>query len=119
MHDVTPQDRPAPAHHPLAPQELGDGLSVISIAKSYDKRVVLSDVSLTVGKGEVVGLLGPNGAGKTTCFYSVMGLVRPDRGRLVLAGQDITGPPTYRRAILGPGYPPQGKIGRAACEYRL
>ena len=107
MHDVTTQDRPAQAHHPLAPQELGDGLSVISIAKSYDKRVVLSDVSLTVGKGEVVGLLGPNGAGKTTCFYSVMGLVRPDRGRIVLDGQDITGLPMYRRAILGLGYLPQ------------
>src|SRR3990167_4184729 len=52
----------------------GNGLAVISIAKSYDKRVVLSDVSLSVGKGEVVGLLGPNGAGKTTCFYSIMGL---------------------------------------------
>src|SRR3546814_1965614 len=47
----------------------GNGLAVVSIAKSYDKRVVLSDVSLSVGKGEVVGLLGPNGAGKTTCFY--------------------------------------------------
>ncbi|HMN54801.1 MAG TPA: ATP-binding cassette domain-containing protein, partial [Sphingopyxis sp.] len=81
----------------------GNGLAVISIAKSYDKRVVLSDVSLTVGKGEVVGLLGPNGAGKTTCFYSVMGLVRPDRGRIVLDGQDITGLPMYRRAILGLG----------------
>jgi ABC-type uncharacterized transport system ATPase subunit len=55
------------------------GLEVISIAKSYDKRAVLTDISLSVGKGEVLGLLGPNGAGKTTCFYSIMGLVRPDR----------------------------------------
>ena len=62
----------------------GNGLAVISIAKSYDKRVVLSDVSLSVGKGEVVGLLGPNGAGKTTCFYSIMGLVKPDAGRIML-----------------------------------
>ena len=92
---------------PQIPQEVSDGLSVISIAKSYDKRVVLSDVSLTVGKGEVVGLLGPNGAGKTTCFYSVMGLVRPDHGRIVLDGQDITNLPMYRRAILGLGYLPQ------------
>ena len=106
MDDVTIQDRAASAR-PLAPQEVGEGLSVISIAKSYDKRVVLSDVSLTVGKGEVVGLLGPNGAGKTTCFYSVMGLVRPDRGRIILDGQDITGLPMYRRAILGLGYLPQ------------
>ncbi|MBO9581750.1 MAG: LPS export ABC transporter ATP-binding protein [Sphingobium sp.] len=82
-------------------------LQVISIAKSYDKRVVLADVSLEVGEGEVVGLLGPNGAGKTTCFYSIMGLVRPDSGRVVLEGVDITGLPMYRRAILGIGYLPQ------------
>mgnify|MGYP006188305347 CR=1 FL=1 len=111
MDDVTIQDRAAQERaasaRPLAPQEVGEGLSVISIAKSYDKRVVLSDVSLTVGKGEVVGLLGPNGAGKTTCFYSVMGLVRPDQGRIILDGQDITGLPMYRRAILGLGYLPQ------------
>lgn len=83
------------------------GLAVVSIAKSYDKRVVLSDVSLTVGRGEVVGLLGPNGAGKTTCFYSVMGLVKPDAGRIMLDGNDITPLPMYRRAILGLGYLPQ------------
>ena len=83
------------------------GLEVVSIAKSYDKRVVLSDVSVRVGLGEVVGLLGPNGAGKTTCFYSVMGLVKPDSGRIMLGGQDITGLPMYRRAILGLGYLPQ------------
>jgi lipopolysaccharide export system ATP-binding protein len=83
------------------------GLEVVSIAKSYDKRVVLSDVSLAVARGEVVGLLGPNGAGKTTCFYSVMGLVKPDSGRVMLDGEDITGLPMYRRAILGLGYLPQ------------
>jgi lipopolysaccharide export system ATP-binding protein len=83
------------------------GLSVVSIAKSYDRKVVLKDVSLGVDRGEVVGLLGPNGAGKTTCFYSVMGLVRPDSGRIILDGQDITGLPMYRRAILGLGYLPQ------------
>ena len=83
------------------------GLEVVSIAKSYDRRAVLSDVSLTVGKGEVVGLLGPNGAGKTTCFYSIMGLVQPDSGRIALDGHDITGLPMYRRAILGLGYLPQ------------
>jgi lipopolysaccharide export system ATP-binding protein len=60
-----------------------------------------------VHRGEVVGLLGPNGAGKTTCFYSVMGLVKPDSGRIVLDGQDITDLPMYRRAILGLGYLPQ------------
>ena len=83
------------------------GLEVISIAKSYDKRSVLSDISLTVGKGEVLGLLGPNGAGKPTCFYSIMGLVRPDAGRILMDGEDVTKLPMYRRAILGLGYLPQ------------
>ncbi len=84
-----------------------DGLEVHSIAKAYDRRAVLHDVSLDVHRGEVVGLLGPNGAGKTTCFYSVMGLVKPDSGRIFLDGQDITDLPMYRRAILGLGYLPQ------------
>jgi lipopolysaccharide export system ATP-binding protein len=104
MNEHSVIDRPeANASQPMA---LG-GLSVVSIAKSYDKRSVLSDVSLTVGRGEVVGLLGPNGAGKTTCFYSIMGLVKPDAGRIELDGQDITHLPMYRRAILGLGYLPQ------------
>jgi lipopolysaccharide export system ATP-binding protein len=88
-------------------QQMNGGLEVRSIAKSYDRRAVLHDVSLDVHRGEVVGLLGPNGAGKTTCFYSVMGLVRPDSGRILLDGQDITELPMYRRAILGLGYLPQ------------
>ena len=83
------------------------GLEVRSIAKAYDRRAVLHDVSLDVHRGEVVGLLGPNGAGKTTCFYSVMGLVKPDSGLIYLDGQDITDLPMYRRAILGLGYLPQ------------
>ncbi|HEX9807150.1 MAG TPA: LPS export ABC transporter ATP-binding protein [Alteraurantiacibacter sp.] len=96
-------DAPANASPPI-PQ---GGLEVISIAKSYDKTPVLSDISLTVGKGEVLGLLGPNGAGKTTCFYSIMGLVRPDTGRILMDGVDVTKLPMYRRAILGLGYLPQ------------
>ena len=83
------------------------GLDVRSIAKAYDGRAVLHDVSLSVSRGEVVGLLGPNGAGKTTSFYSVMGLVKPDSGRIYLDGAEITGLPMYRRAILGLGYLPQ------------
>jgi lipopolysaccharide export system ATP-binding protein len=83
------------------------GLEVRSIAKAYDRRAVLHDVSLSVSRGEVVGLLGPNGAGKTTCFYSVMGLVKPDSGRILLDDRDITDLPMYRRAILGLGYLPQ------------
>src|SRR6186713_1621870 len=96
-------EAPASASPPI-PQ---GGLEVVSIAKSYDKRAVLSDISLTVGKGEVLGLLGPNGAGKTTCFYSIMGLVRPDSGRILMDGVDVTRLPMYRRAILGLGYLPQ------------
>ena len=88
------------------PEEV-PGLAIVSIAKAYDKRAVLNDVSLEVARGEVVGLLGPNGAGKTTCFYSVMGLVKPDAGRILLDGNDVTGLPMYRRAILGLGYLPQ------------
>jgi lipopolysaccharide export system ATP-binding protein len=88
-------------------QQAVGGLEVRSIAKAYDRRAVLHDVSLDVHRGEVVGLLGPNGAGKTTCFYSVMGLVKPDSGRIFLDGQDITELPMYRRAILGLGYLPQ------------
>ena len=92
---------------PLEEAPVDRGLQVVSIAKSYDKRSVLTDVSVSVGRGEVIGLLGPNGAGKTTCFYSVMGLVKPDSGRIMLDGDDITGLPMYRRAILGLGYLPQ------------
>lgn len=103
MDDVTTLDEVEAVHE--AP--ISDGLQVVSIAKSYDKRTVLRDVSVSVGRGEVVGLLGPNGAGKTTCFYSVMGLVKPDAGRIMLDGEDITGLPMYRRAILGLGYLPQ------------
>ena len=91
----------------MEPDAVAGGLEVRSIAKAYDRRAVLHDVSLDVHRGEVVGLLGPNGAGKTTCFYSVMGLVKPDSGRIFLDGQDITELPMYRRAILGLGYLPQ------------
>jgi lipopolysaccharide export system ATP-binding protein len=100
-------ERMAEASANAAPPIPQGGLEVVSIAKSYDKRAVLSDISLTVGKGEVLGLLGPNGAGKTTCFYSIMGLVRPDSGRILMDGIDVTRLPMYRRAILGLGYLPQ------------
>lgn len=109
MNDTTTLESPAAATNisAMASDAMEHGLAVVSIAKSYDKRAVLSDISLSVGRGEVVGLLGPNGAGKTTCFYSVMGLVRPDSGRIMLDGEDITKLPMYRRAILGLGYLPQ------------
>ncbi len=102
MNETATIPRPAAATQPA-----DGGLEVRSIAKSYDKRAVLHDVSLEVHRGEVVGLLGPNGAGKTTCFYSVMGLVKPDSGLIYLDGKDITELPMYRRAILGLGYLPQ------------
>jgi lipopolysaccharide export system ATP-binding protein len=101
-------NQPATIERPVSGAQQANGaLEVRSIAKSYDRRAVLHDVSLDVHRGEVVGLLGPNGAGKTTCFYSVMGLVKPDSGRIFLDGEDITELPMYRRAILGLGYLPQ------------
>jgi lipopolysaccharide export system ATP-binding protein len=107
MNDATVITRTDEAAAAAAGGASTHGLSVDSIAKSYDRKVVLRDVSVAVDRGEVVALLGPNGAGKTTCFYSVMGLVRPDHGRILLDGQDITRLPMYRRAILGLGYLPQ------------
>ena len=77
------------------------------VKKSYSKRAVLTGVNLQIDKGEVVGLLGPNGAGKTTCFYIVVGLVKPDAGRVLLNGRDITQHPMHARARLGVGYLPQ------------
>jgi lipopolysaccharide export system ATP-binding protein len=107
MNETIPIQRPAQAPVERPGDAPVRGLSVVSIANSYDRKVVLSDVSVSVERGEVLGLLGPNGAGKTTCFYSIMGLVKPDSGRILLDGQDITNLPMYRRAILGLGYLPQ------------
>ena len=75
--------------------------------KAYKKRRILEGVSLRVDSGEIVGLLGPNGAGKTTCFYMVVGLVKPDAGRILLDDRDITHHPMHARARLGVGYLPQ------------
>ena len=85
----------------------GGGLAATGLGKTYKKRPVVRNVSLTVRRGEAVGLLGPNGAGKTTTFYMIVGLVRPDTGSISLDGYDITGLPMYRRARLGIGYLPQ------------
>jgi len=79
-------------------------LEAQSLVKTYRGRNVVDGASFSVNQGEIVGLLGPNGAGKTTSFYSVVGLVRPDEGRVLLDGQDITSLPMYRRAQLGIGY---------------
>lgn len=77
------------------------------LVKAYHGRKVVDKVSLEVNEGEVVGLLGPNGAGKTTTFYMIVGLERPDGGRICLNGEDITSLPMHRRAQKGLGYLPQ------------
>jgi len=83
------------------------GLIGHGLGKSFKRRPVLRDVSVSVQRGEVVGLLGPNGAGKTTCFYIITGLIAADTGTVELDGQDITDLPMYRRSRLGIGYLPQ------------
>ncbi len=80
------------------------GLEAQGLVRDYGKWRVVSDVSVNVRRGEVVGLLGPNGAGKTTCFYMIVGLLRPREGRVLLDGRDITAEPVYRRARMGLGY---------------
>ncbi|MFN4950062.1 MAG: LPS export ABC transporter ATP-binding protein [Flavobacteriales bacterium] len=77
------------------------------IRKTYRNRSVVDGVSIEVSQGEIVGLLGPNGAGKTTSFYMIVGLVRPDEGKVFLDGTEITKLPMYKRAQLGIGYLPQ------------
>ena len=79
-------------------------LEAHNLVKTYRGRSVVNGASFYVAQGEIVGLLGPNGAGKTTSFYAVVGLVRPDQGRVELDGKDITGLPMFRRAQLGVGY---------------
>ncbi len=83
------------------------GLRIVNLRKSYRKRTVIRDVSMELGRGEVVALLGPNGSGKTTCFYSIAGLVTPEGGQVIIDGRNITTLPMYRRAKLGIGYLPQ------------
>ncbi len=82
-------------------------LGVKSLVKSFKKRVVVDGVSLGIEPGTVVGLLGPNGAGKTTTFYMIVGLVCPDKGKVLLGDHDITSMPMYERARLGISYLPQ------------
>jgi lipopolysaccharide export system ATP-binding protein len=83
------------------------GLTVSHLRKSYKKRVVIRDVSMSLKRGEVVALLGPNGSGKTTSFYAIAGLVNPEGGSVMIDGIDATYLPMYRRARLGIGYLPQ------------
>tara|TARA_R110000737_G_scaffold295499_1_gene302158 strand:+ start:1694 stop:2470 length:777 start_codon:yes stop_codon:yes gene_type:complete len=83
------------------------GLRIEGLQKSYKKRVVIRDVTMSLDRGEVVALLGPNGSGKTTSFYAIAGLVVPEGGSVTLDGVDVTGLPMYRRSKLGIGYLPQ------------
>lgn len=82
-------------------------LQVRNIYKSYDKRKIIYDVSISVSSGEIVGLLGPNGAGKTTCFYIVCGLILADGGEVLINQNNISNLPMHKRANLGLGYLPQ------------
>ena len=91
----------------LTVQDGDAGLQIINLRKSYRKRLVIRDVSLDLGRGEVVALLGPNGSGKTTCFYAIAGLLTPEGGKVIIDGRDVTPMPMYRRARLGIGYLPQ------------
>lgn len=82
-------------------------LQAKNLAKSYNKRQIIIDVSVEVSSGEIIGLLGPNGAGKTTCFYMIAGLVRQDAGQVFIDDTEITKKPIHARARLGIGYLPQ------------
>ncbi len=103
---------PAPAADPAArpvspPDEHAEVLVTEDLVKIYGGRAVVNGVKLEVGQGEIVGLLGKNGAGKTTSFYMIVGLVRPNSGRVIFSGTDVTNYPMYKRARLGMGYLPQ------------
>ena len=87
--------------------EGSSGLRIVNLRKSYKKKVVIRDVSMTLDRGEVVALLGPNGSGKTTSFYTIAGLVYPEGGSVTIDGRVVTNLPMYRRAKLGISYLPQ------------
>jgi len=85
----------------------GSMLRTEKLMKKYGGRAVVNGVDINLKRGEIVGLLGPNGAGKTTSFYMIVGLVRPNGGRVIFEGEDVTDYPMYRRARMGMGYLPQ------------
>ncbi len=82
-------------------------LAVANLSKSYGRKPVVRGIDFSMHEGEVVGFLGPNGAGKTTCFYMIVGFIKPNTGRILLNGLDITRKPMYKRARLGISYLPQ------------
>ena len=79
-------------------------LKINNLVKAYSDRRVVDNISIEIGRGEIVGLLGPNGAGKTTSFYMIVGLIKPDEGTILFDEKNITGMPMYRRAREGIGY---------------
>ncbi|HTO90971.1 MAG TPA: LPS export ABC transporter ATP-binding protein [Candidatus Sulfotelmatobacter sp.] len=93
--NATPSELPLPVN---------EGLVAENLIRYYGRWRVVNDVTIRVRRGEVVGLLGPNGAGKTTSFYMIVGLLRPNSGRILLEGEEITQEPMYRRARRGLGY---------------
>jgi lipopolysaccharide export system ATP-binding protein len=97
----------APATVAEASDAAATHLTGCQLTKHYGKRTVLDAVDVALAPGEVVGLLGPNGAGKTTCFYSLVGLIRPDAGRISLGERELTRAPIHERARAGLGYLPQ------------
>ena len=96
-----------PTPKPPAPDTSGRILQTEKLVKIYGGRAVVNGVDIGLKKGEIVGLLGPNGAGKTTSFYMIVGLVRPNGGRVIFNGNDVTDYPMFRRARMGMGYLPQ------------
>ena len=110
MTDARVKNAPLGALSELVPNETAAPASRLEawhLQKSYGSRKVVKDVSLAVGKGEVVGLLGPNGAGKTTSFYMIVGLVRASAGDIRIDGRSVEHMPIHRRARLGLSYLPQ------------
>src|SRR2546423_10331067 len=105
----SPPESPTPAPDPEATASITDVsvLGAIGLRKSYRKRMVVNDVSLEIKQGEIVGLLGPNGAGKTTVFYMIVGLEKPDGGKIFLNSKDLSRLPMYLRARHGISYLPQ------------
>ena len=101
---VEPQIRPVESPESPAAEPTTAGLAAEHLVRYYGRWRVVSDVTVNVRRGEVVGLLGPNGAGKTTSFYMIVGLLRPHGGRIQMDGRDITQDPVYRRARMGIGY---------------
>src|SRR3978361_1560258 len=104
---VTEPPAPAAAASPGVSPNAKKVLATDELVKIYGGRAVVNGININVRAGEIVGLLGPNGAGKTTRFYMIVGLVRPNSGRVLFSGRDVTDEPMYRRARLGMGYLPQ------------